>query len=646
MSIYLKSAVAGCILACAPLFGGAARADSDTASQEFVAAMQRLKLHQPDAADSAALKAYPIYDYLVAARLRRDLDRSADERLDTRVDNFLQAHAAQPVTRALLHDWLTSLAQRGHWDVFLQHSTGVADPVLACQRLAARLPNEDERLAPDALARWMLVQKPPPQCTPVFAWLHQRGLITADMAEARTRAALLADAPRLARDFAADIPAPRAVEFLRWSDLLEAPKSALNVLATHPALSIDPEALAAGFDKFSRQDGPAALSMLPALLARDGMAAGLRSQLKRSAALGAAYSRDPRAVSAFQELGPSTTDTLVLEWRARAAIWAGDFDQAKGWILQMPADLAAQPRWRYWYARALEATEAAGSAEPVYAEIAGLRDYYGYLAADRLHLPYHLNVHPSADDGAVQNALATEPGLKRARELIVCDLTEDAIAEWNAAMAGAGNALKVQAAQLASRWGWYTQAITTLAQTGEFDDVELRYPRPYKSPVEAGAKLAQMSPEWIWAVMRQESLFRKDAVSHADARGLMQMLPLTAVAVARRWHLKPPSRDELFEPAVAVPLGAAYLRELLDKYAGNMALALASYNAGPAAVERWTPLKPVDPDVWIENIPYNETRSYVQHIAEHIVAFAYVEGTDPPRLQSLLRPLEPPAPPL
>jgi soluble lytic murein transglycosylase len=110
--------------------------------------------------------------------------------------------------------------------------------------------------------------------------------------------------------------------------------------------------------------------------------------------------------------------------------------------------------------------------------------------------------------------------------------------------------------------------------------------------------------------------------------------------------LNPPSRDALFEPAVAVPLGAAYLRELLGKYAGNMALALASYNAGPAAVERWTPLKPVDPDVWIENIPYNETRSYVQHIAEHIVAFAYVEGTDPPRLQSLLRPLEPPAPPL
>ena len=564
MSICFKSA-AGCLLACALVFGGAARANVDAASQEFVAALQRLKLHQPDAADSPALKAYPIYDYLVAARLRRDLMGFADERLDARVEHFLQAHPAQPVSRPLLHDWLASLAERGHWDVFLNHSAGIADPVLACQRLSARLPNEDESLAPDALARWMLAQKPPPQCAAVFAWLHQRGLITAEMAESRTRAALLTDAPRLARDFAEDIPAPRAIEYLRWSDLLEAPRSALNVLATHPALSIDPEALAAGFDKFSRQDGPAALSMLPELLARDGMSAGLRSQLKRSAALGAAYSRDPRAVAAFQDLGPGVTETLVLEWRARAAIWAADFGQARRWIVEMPAELGAQPRWRYWYARALETTDGAAAAEPVYTEIAGLRDYYGYLAADRLHLPYHFNVHASPDDMAVQAALATEPGLTRARELFVCDLTEEAIAEWNAVMAGAGNALKVQAAQLASRWGWYTQAITTLAQSGEFDDVELRYPRPYQGAVDAAAKLTQLPPDWIWAVMRQESLFRKDAVSHADARGLMQMLPLTAVMVARRWHLKPPSRDALFEPAVAVPLGAAYLRELLGQ---------------------------------------------------------------------------------
>jgi len=129
-------------------------------------------------------------------------------------------------------------------------------------------------------------------------------------------------------------------------------------------------------------------------------------------------------------------------------------------------------------------------------------------------------------------------------------------------------------------------------------------------------------------------------VSRADARGVMQMLPATASAVARRWDLSVPSRDALFDPTIALPLGAAYLRELLDKYGGNLALALAAYNAGPAAVERWMPQRSVEAAIWIENIPYNETRGYVQHIVEHIVAFAYVRGAEPPRIDSMLSALQ------
>jgi soluble lytic murein transglycosylase len=141
--------------------------------------------------------------------------------------------------------------------------------------------------------------------------------------------------------------------------------------------------------------------------------------------------------------------------------------------------------------------------------------------------------------------------------------------------------------------------------------------------------------------MRQESLYRKDAVSRADARGLMQMRPATAAAVARRWRLSPPRSDSLFDPTVAVPLGAAYLRELLDRFAGQLGLSLSAYNAGPVPVARWLPPGTMDADVWIENIPYAETRGYVQHILEHIVAFAYVSDAEPPRLESLMPPVEP-----
>jgi soluble lytic murein transglycosylase len=304
----------------------------------------------------------------------------------------------------------------------------------------------------------------------------------------------------------------------------------------------------------------------------------------------------------------------------------------------MGPSLATQPRWRYWRARAVDANSGSAAAEPLFGEIAGLRDYYGYLAADRLHRGYSLNAKPTAEDPKIVAALAADPGVLRAHALLDCGMVDDAAVEWNAAFAHAEPAVKVQAARLANGWGWYAQAIATLAQSGQFDDVRLRYPRPFAAAVDKASRLTGVPGDLILAVMRQESLFRTDAVSRANARGLMQILPPTAAGVARRWHQPVPTSDGLFDPEVAATLGAANLRELLDRYDGQLDLTLAAYNAGMAAVARWQPERPIDADVWIENIPFNETRGYVQHILEHLVAFAWVHDAPLPKLSELLAP--------
>jgi soluble lytic murein transglycosylase len=618
--------------------------DPQTTRQAFVAAMQRIRLHLPDTPDSPALQAYVIHDYLVAARLRRDIAQKPDEELDPGVDAFLQAHANQPVTRGLRREWLASLAQRGRWDWFLPRSMDTTDPLLVCDRLQGRLATGDtEGLGAAALARWSLPQKQPAECNEVLAWLKQQNLETAAEAEAKVRAALAADNPRLAREFVADVPIARAPALLQWSDLLEEPKSALTVFLTHPSLPVEPEALIAGFEKLAHTDSAAALNLLPSLLARPGLTPALQSRAQRAAALGAAYDHDPRALAAFDSVPADTVDGPVEEWRVRAALWAGDYRRALGWIEHMPSSLASQPRWRYWRARAVEATAGPDAAVQLFGELSELRDYYGYLAADRVHRRYNLNVRPSPDDLKAQAVLSAEPGLVRAHELFACDMTDEAAAEWTAVLGSAEPATKVQAAHLAARWGWYAESIAMLAQAAEWDDVRLRYPRPYLEAVAEASKVAGVPADWILGVMRQESLYRQDAVSRADARGLMQMLPSTATAVARRWHLVTPSKETLFDPPVAVTLGAAYLRELLDRYAGQLSLSLAAYNAGSASVARWLPAKSMDADVWIENIPYSETRAYVQHILEHIVAFASVRDAEPPRLATLLPPVEPAA---
>jgi soluble lytic murein transglycosylase len=629
---------------------GAATAVTDAVAvrAEFIAAMQRLQLPASQAIpasespDSQALRSYVIYDYLAAARLRHELELHPGDELDAAIDTFLSAHARQPVSRSLRHDWLANLAERRRWDWFLPRSGDVSDPALICDRLQARLDTGDLKgLGSDVLVRWNLPQKQPHECDAVFAWLRQQGLISPALAEVRTRAALAAENPRLAREFATDLAPASAAPLLQWAQLLENPKATLNALAANPRAPVETDALDAGVNRLARSDPGTALSLLPRLLTRPDMSPGLRGRLERDVALGAAYDRHPDALAALTNVPGDTSDDEVWQWRARAALWTADYRQALTWIEQMPASLASQPRWRYWRARAVAATQGDDAAAPLYAEIAGLRDYYGYLAADRLHHPYSLNAQPSLDDQAAQAVLAAQAGMMRAHALFDCSLNDEAIAEWANELSDATPAIKVQAAHLAGSWGWYAQSIATLAQAGEWNDVRLRYPRPYAAPIGDASALTQVPSDWILAIMRQESLFRRDAVSRAGARGLMQIRPSTATALAHRWQLPNPTSDALFDPNVAATLGATYLRELLNRYDGQLGPALAAYNAGPLPVARWLPAHPMDADIWIENIAYGETRDYLQRIFEHIVAYAWARDAEPPRLVSLLPQVQP-----
>jgi len=661
------------MLAASPLLAGgksapnaASNVNEAAVQAEFKAAIQRILQHQPDQPDSAALQAYVIYDYLRAARFRRDLELKPSDDLDAAISAFLEAHAGAPIARNLRNDWLTSLAMRRKWDWFMPRATEVSTPSLICYRLQGKIaaladmPGAGasasasasasvqgstanataQEIVAEALTRWAFAQKQPPECDLPFTWLRQQGAITPALAETRTRAALAADNAKLAREFAVDVPPDRAAPLLQWAQLLDSSKATLTTLASNPMTPVEPAALAAGFDHLARADSATALALLPKLLARPDMTPTMQMKLQRIAAMGAAFGRDSAAIAAFDLLPESSVDNDVREWRVRAALWAGDWQKALAWLDTMPPTQAAQPRWRYWRARAVASTQGSEAAAPLYTELAELRDFYGYLAADRIHHGYVLNAKASFDDETLQKAMASQPGLIRAHALFDCGLDDDAMLEWAVVFSASDNAVKLQAAHLAARWGWYSQSIVTLAQAGEFDDVRLRYPRPYTSAVAEASKLTQVPPDWILAVMRQESLFRDDAVSRAGARGLMQMTPNTAAAVAKRWHLPLPDKDGTFDPPMDVQRGAAHLRDLLDKY-GQLGLTLAAYNAGAIPVARWAPTRSMDADVWIENIPYGETRNYVQRIMEHIVAFAWVRDAEPPRLATLLPPITP-----
>jgi len=148
------------------------------------------------------------------------------------------------------------------------------------------------------------------------------------------------------------------------------------------------------------------------------------------------------------------------------------------------------------------------------------------------------------------------------------------------------------------------------------------WPRAFRSEVEAAAAGPGLDPALVYAVMREESGFRPDAVSVVGARGLVQIMPDTGLQLARRRGESGLDPAQLFVPARNLSLGAQYLAELLARFQGRTSAAVAAYNAGPAAVERWLREEGgLDDDEWVEAIPYEQTRRYVKRVLRSLHAY-------------------------
>ena len=139
-------------------------------------------------------------------------------------------------------------------------------------------------------------------------------------------------------------------------------------------------------------------------------------------------------------------------------------------------------------------------------------------------------------------------------------------------------------------------------------------------------------PALVLAVIRQESAFNPGAISHAGARGLMQLMPATARLVAKKSRLRYSKSMLTQDPHYNMTLGRSYLEELLIRFKGSYLLTLAAYNAGPSRAKRWIKKNgdPRDPDVnpvyWIESIPISETRNYLQRVLEGLAVYREQNG--------------------
>lgn len=607
-----------------------AEADARLQAQRklFVQAQVALRVH--DAASFrkivAVLTDYPLYPYVLYDELRPRLWKATPEE----VGLFLSRYGDLPMAADFRRDWLRTLAKRGEWRVFLTFYTPQTDITLQCDQLLARIStNNGAYLLEDARTLWLSAHSQPQECNAAFERLYRSDLMTDELVWSRIKLAMAEGETSLASNLGNRLPPADQQWVTRWIAVYHNP-GRWTENPGYEDTEIARAVLLQGVRRLAQTDIDLAISRWPSLRAKYSFTAAEQAETDRLLALRAAQNHHPRAKELLGAVPNSGVDEEVFDWRLRVALQYRDWPILLKWTEgEVPTQDPVRQSWLYWRARALEETGNTEAASGIFRQLSTERDYYAFLAADHMGIPYELNHHPLPEDLREWQRLVELPAVQRSRELYVLGMTYSAGREWQHALEGLTTYQMQIAAMIASNWGWYHRAILTMAKAQSLDDLILRFPVPYEGELREYAGKRNLDLAWVFALVRAESAFLEDARSPAGALGLMQVMPVTARETARSIGLKKFSAVQLLDADTNIPIGTAYLKQMMDRFNGNVVLATAAYNAGPGNVSSWMPLQDcVEPDVWIERIPITETRKYVQRILYYSSIYDWRLGQD------------------
>ncbi len=588
---------------------------------------------------------YVLHPYLHAAWLGADLSaRSAAD-----INAFLDQHGESLPARRLRYRWLTHLAKGERWSEYLAVWPGVTRPdvTLRCHHLTARLRSANADLAQiEEAARtlWLVGHSQPEACDPAFAWLADNGMLGLNHYHERVQLALKSRQLGLARYLARKAGPAARERAARWTQAAKQPRQAL---AREDALALagdDPEWLYLAFDRLAVRYPAEAAAQLDRLRRQGGLDSALEHRIERRIALSFARDLAPQAADALDALGEHDLETAA--WRGRTAMRASDWPALIDAIALLPQAERSSAKWQYWQGRALDALGRKAQAADVWAGVATDRSYHGFLAADRASLPYAFAHEEAAPQPTLRAALLANAQLREALELWITGRSKDAQAQWMDVMAALSRQEKREAALIASAWGWHPSAISAAASARLWDDLHLRFPLPWVSSFDHWAGETGLPTHFALGIARSESLFLPDAVSSAGALGLMQLMPTTGKAVARRTAAASyRNRQSLFDPQTNIALGTTHLADVLGRLQHHPALASAAYNAGEHRVQAWLPREQALPaDAWVDSVPFTETRQYVRRVMMASIIYDWrLGGTADPNGRSLSA-LLPPVP--
>lgn len=637
----LKRPVLVSVLALICIYAGAAAADLADQRQTFLAAEQALARsdYNTYAKLEKTLRDYPLHPYLEYRILRGRLAKAKSDD----VNRFLKAQQGSRLERLLRMLWLNELAKQERWNEYLAfYNPSVANDDRQCHYLHALIATSKTKLAYEQVPEmWLYGKSRPTACDPVFDAWAKAGKHSDDMIWQRIKLAMDSGQTQLAEYLGKLLPKQDQVWVQRWSKLYQQPRTVTTVTFSekHPYR----EAMfPAAVRRLARWDGIEAMRAWETLKAKYDFSPEQIKDTEQYIVRNLVRVPSDEAYEFIHSVDVGEHDLPAHEARIRSALLREDWPQVIKWIAALPQEERDQEGWLYWLARAMEGAGEKDVASTLYRRVAKERSYYGFLAADRIGVAYHL-LHadtPASAEALIQ--IEAMPGVQRARELFTLQRWSDARAEWAIATKNLDSEHLKAAAKVAKLNGWHDRAIFTLARTDYWDDLELRFPLEHTDLVDVNAEKQGIDKAWIFAVMRQESAFMTNARSPVGAMGLMQLMPATAKTVSQKiLNRTPPSRFELLQPDTNIELGSAYLKHVKSELGDSAMLATAAYNAGPHRVNRWLPARTLPADIWIELVPFTETRGYLRRVLSYTVIYESRMGRKPTRLNDRLHPVPP-----
>lgn len=649
--------------------------------QQRAAYKQALQLLASGDREQFRAAAEQLRDYALYPDLKyREHLRYINQLTEQDVRAFMQAYGDSVLSLRLHQQWIQYLADKKDWKAYLQaYRPGQFSAQYDCYYYWGqyKVGNREEAFA-GARKLWLVGTSQHDACNPLFGVWQTTNKIDGSLAWERMALAIDNHQLQLARHLESFLPNAEKPIAQEWRELHRDPTRLKNLNRYRAWGDKAKPLIKTGFARLIRSNRDLALLLWPqyetAFHFNDDEKAVLLGDM--AFVLGANYT-DNADYWLAQALQYETNRSLA-PLAVRNALRKKEWTRVRSWLALIDEADQDEAEWRYWTARA---DRSIGPIDPAklpriridehrvdflsfqqrfqqalynpqdfflllpesivhryfaYANptatlqtLSQERHYYGFLSSELLRKPLNLNAKSMPITKKQLLEMASRPAIQRARELYLQGEIMQSRIEWHYTINRMHEEDRAVAAQLAHLWHWNHAAIIAAARSSAFDDLDIRFPTAHHASVVRHTNSAGIEPDWVYAVIRQESAFLSTARSPVGAQGLMQIMPGTARQLARDMRIAVPSPQQMLEPDINIRMGTFYLKQLLERFDGNIILATAAYNAGPHRAKAWQPrYTAMEGDIWVDTIPFKETREYVKNILTYQAIYRHHLGRE------------------